>query len=220
MVGDGKSADCNYWSGFCCGLQRTVLRVRRVDGGGSKTLQIYDPSTQSWSLGPPMNMYLDWAAGAALPDGRVLAIGGQTTQSDTSEVQAFDPSTGSWTTLAPLPDQCSAMGAVTGEGGEVYVMGGSCQDSGYTSQLLIYNPSDNAWTNGPSMPSAIAFPEVALGSDGDIYVVGGSEYSEEVSGGFAYNPVSRSWSTLPATPDPNAAGRRPLPPTGSSSSEA
>ena len=166
----------------------------------SATLQIYNPSNQSWTVGPPMPVARGYVAGAALPDGLVMAIGGVDADANTSSaVEAFDPATSTWSALAPLPNPCQSVGAATGPNGDVYVVGGSCAGDGWSSQLLIYNPSTNSWASGPSLPISEASAAVSFGSDGILYAVGGYE-SVELSTGFAYDPTLATWSSIPSLP--------------------
>ena len=69
--------------------------------------RIYDPLTDAWTIGEPMNHVRAAATLTLLPDGRVLAAGGydpggsfnQQVEHTTTEI--FDPATGEW---SPGPD--------------------------------------------------------------------------------------------------------------------
>lgn len=50
--------------------------------------------------------------GAALVDGQILVVGGETTDRTFNETEAFDPRLGGWTTLAPMPAGRHGVGVV------------------------------------------------------------------------------------------------------------
>lgn len=173
-------------------------------GQGSETnaLQIYNPSNASWTVGPSMPLSVQYVAGATLPNGDVMAIGGETSSGDISNVEAYDPSSSSWSSLAPLPVACQSVGAATGPNGDVYVVGGACTKQGdsWSKQLLLYNPTTNTWTAGVSMSKGRAWPAVAFGPKGKLYVTGGYHAKGTLKTVSIYRASDRTWSSGPSLP--------------------
>jgi N-acetylneuraminic acid mutarotase len=171
-------------------------------GKPSSSLEIYDPSSHSWSIGTSLPSPIEYDAGAALPNGDIVAIGGQTSEATASTaVEEYDPTTSTWSGLAPLPLGCQSVGAVTGTNGDVYVFGGACSTGNdWSNQLEIYDPATNMWANGPSMPKGVGWPAVALASKGRIYVAGGYNAKGFVKSVFIYKSRSGSWVKAPSLP--------------------
>jgi hypothetical protein len=70
---------------------------------GLKETTIYDPGTETWSLGPKMQYARWYPTATELADGRILALSGnitQTTWADTPEI--YDPATDKWSTLSSI----------------------------------------------------------------------------------------------------------------------
>ncbi len=63
------------------GHTATVLEDGRVlvtgNSGAIAATELFDPVTEAWSEGPPMNQGRAWHAAAPLDDGRVLVCGGE-----------------------------------------------------------------------------------------------------------------------------------------------
>jgi hypothetical protein len=167
-------------------------------------VDIFDPVANSWSLGPTMPNDVNYRTAAALPDGRLMVIGGlsQSTGQDVQDVYALTPSTGTWAPLAPLPTGCQSMGAGTGPDGLVYVAGGACNSPSWSNLLWIYHPTTDGWTSGNPMPTGQAWPGAAFGGDGRLYVVGGYNDGGVSATSYAYDPATTQWATVSDLPAP------------------
>ncbi len=73
------------------------------DGEGGKSVQVYDPQTNTWSYGPPMPYSMYYETGIATTGvyapKRIYLIGGL----GAGFTQIFDPTTQSWSTGAEMP---------------------------------------------------------------------------------------------------------------------
>jgi hypothetical protein len=168
----------------------------------------YDPATRTWTklaAGP--------LAGQDLPvtvwTGKdMLIFGGSGTSGASSDGAAYDPATNTWRKLAPIP--ASLGGNLTGSGsyavwtGKVMVAwgffgnGGGAHGGGSLA-AATYNPAANSWTIGTVAPAQAPLFGDAFWT-GKQMIVWGSVGSPEHPGGFAYDPTTRIWSTLPASP--------------------
>ena len=69
-----------------------------------RTVEIYDPATDTWTSGPPLPLPRTGLAAAVGPDGRIYAIGGNDdTATATASVFSHDPATpaAGWATTGP-----------------------------------------------------------------------------------------------------------------------
>ena len=178
-----------------------------VWGGDSGNTQYgdgaaYDPATRTWTklaAGP--------LAGRDLPvtvwTGKdMLIFGGAGTSGASSGGAAYDPATNTWRKLAPIP--ASLGGNLTGNSsyavwtGKVMVAWGFFERSGRQAlAAATYNPAANSWTAGTAAPAQVPEFGDAFWTGKEMIVWGSSADSPE---GFAYDPATEKWSTLPASP--------------------
>lgn len=91
------------------------------------TAEIYDPTTDVWTLltAPMQNGRMDHTA-TLLPDGRVLIVGGWSSQKGSTLATAdlFNPTDGTFSPASPLPVSCHEQAAVLLPDGAVLIIGG------------------------------------------------------------------------------------------------
>ena len=187
-------------------------------GSGGK-VQIYDPNSDTWSLGADM----PWAAGSAsavLIGDEIYVAGGIVGSSTVTTCGKYNPNTDSWTLLANMTDGRNHAACAT-DGQLFYVFGGRGPGSGNGNVLAngfadvqIYDPVADSWesSNDPGstlapLPQARGGTGTAVYANGEFFVFGG-----ETSNGPGatptrtydrvdiYDPVSNSWrpgATMP-----------------------
>jgi Galactose oxidase, central domain len=167
----------------------------------------YDPATRTWT-----KLAASPLAGQDLPvtvwTGKdMLIFGGSGTSGASSNGAAYDPATNTWRKLAPIP--ASLGGNLTGSGsyavwtGKVMVAWGFFERSGRQAlAAATYNPAANSWTAGTAAPAQAPEFGDAFWTGKQMIVWGSSAHSPE---GFAYDPATGRWSTLPAAPLSRAA---------------
>src|SRR5207249_1739347 len=130
----------------------------------TKSLEVYDPITDTWTVKTPMPN--PRSAGAAVLNGELYTVGGD----GFGTVEAYDPATDSWSSKAPLPGNGNTIynPGVAVLNGNLYVVGGF--NNGTTVE--VYDPTSNQWSYGPSMLSARGDLAVAALSD-RLFAVGG-----------------------------------------------
>ena len=170
----------------------------------TRHVQIYNPESDSWSIGTPMNTARS-ALGAVILNGAIYAIGGT---NDTDDVEIYIPASDQWITGQALPDTRFSMSVVE-RNGNIYVIGGTENPASdiVTNTMFIYDPTSGLWTTGAPMPTARS----TLGADvinDIIYVIGGTG---ELGAGTA-NEAYGDFEILPTTtsivvddPDPSQA---------------
>ncbi len=170
-----------------------------------------------------------YAFGAATgPDGRIYAVGGETsiatspnggTSGPLASVEAYTPATNTWAPVAPLPAPRSGLAVVTGPDRRIYAMGG---DSAGT--VDAYDTKTNTWTALASLPVPVTNLAAAT-SGGLIYAIGGDPASSNAAIGSltgvntgpsaivqAYDPATNTWS-LPCDTSTCPPGTVPPMPT-------
>jgi N-acetylneuraminic acid mutarotase len=92
--------------------------------------EIYDPATDSWTMGPPMPTARSGGTGIVY-QGMILVVGGEGAEGGKtfSENEAFDGKTNKWVTLAPMPSGRHAFGLAVA-GSSVYLVAGSTGPGG------------------------------------------------------------------------------------------
>ena len=116
-------------------------------------------------------------------DGRVYTIGGNgpenerdpNNERDLGVVEAYDPRSNTWATVASLPGPRDFAAAVTGPGGQIYVLGGNdLTTAAYFDTVLVYNPSSDHWVTLPTRLSSARWNLAAAAHpNGLIYALGG-----------------------------------------------
>jgi len=178
----------------------------------------YDPATRTWTkiAAAPLTA-------RTLPvtvwTGKDMLIFGGTGNRSYSDGAAYDPAANTWRKLAPIP--ASLGGNLTGTGsyavwtGKVMVAWGFFGHGrgghgGGTLAAATYNPAANSWTTGTVAPAQAPTFGDAFWTGKEMIVWGSSFAVGYVPGlegvnyghneGFAYNPATGKWSTLPASP--------------------
>ena len=139
----------------------------------------------------------------------MLIFGGSGTSGTSSDGAAYDPATNTWRKLAPIP--ASLGGNLTGSGsyavwtGKVMVAwgffgNGSGAHGGGSLAAATYNPAANSWTTGKVAPAQAPLFGDAFWTGKEMIVWGSSPVSPGHLEGYAYDPATRIWSTLPASP--------------------
>jgi N-acetylneuraminic acid mutarotase len=100
---------------------------------------IYDPTTNSWTLGPPLPTARSGLA-YTLYRNLILVLGGELAPNTFVENEAYDPKTNTWRALAPMPAGRHGTAAAT-TGGNVYLAAGSLKPGagGVTDQLIVFS---------------------------------------------------------------------------------
>jgi hypothetical protein len=120
--------------------------------------RIWDPATGAWTDGPPMSIGRNSFGLAALPDGRVLAVGGEVAAGPGdgagaapgygSSAEILEPSTGTWSAAAPIPWRELPPVLVVLEGGGVLALPAKVEEE-QLGDPMLYDPSTGQWTVAP-----------------------------------------------------------------------
>jgi N-acetylneuraminic acid mutarotase len=163
----------------------------------SRTVQVYDIASNSWTLGPQLPQPNNHGMAASV-NGKIYLIGGQT--SDVSDqgyqntVYELDPATNVWTTRAPMPTARGAGVAVVLDG-KIYVAGGRPPRG---NDFAVYDPATDSWEVLPNLPSQRNhFTGAAI--DGRVHFVGGrlghGLSPQMTTVHEVYDPETETWTT-------------------------
>ena len=158
--------------------------------------QVYDPETDSWSRGADLPTAVA-AAGYAVVGDRLYVIGGRRADTDlgSQEVWAYDPSADAWSRVAdyPTPISWPACGTIDGL---VYCAAGMIDGARRARTTYAYDPRTDVWYRLADAPATVWGGAFAA-QGGRLLLAGGSVDDYISNEGFAYDPASDSWSTLP-----------------------
>jgi N-acetylneuraminic acid mutarotase len=141
-------------------------------GGSGNTVEVYDPSSNSWSTAANMPTARYALTAAAAVKGKltlIYAIGGSN-GSVLNTVEVYSPSSNSWGTAANMPTPRDFLAAGSANG-EIYAIGGLTGRS-VLDTVEVYDPSSNSSSTAASLPSAtdsLAAADVG----GFVYAIGG-----------------------------------------------
>jgi hypothetical protein len=140
-------------------------RVVLAGGTDTASVDVWSPTSGTWSPASPMASARGGAAAYVDGSGRVVVAGGVGGGGPSLACEAWSPSTGLWSACASLPAAAGSAGSVA-DGGRLYVVGGGA--SGDAVRLFDgASWSSYAALNVPRVSPAVA----AVG--GRIFVLGG-----------------------------------------------
>jgi N-acetylneuraminic acid mutarotase len=184
-----------------------------IGGGSAGKVQIFDPTTDTWSLGADIP-FATGSASTALINGKVYLAGGIVGTQTVNSAAVYDPATNSWSMIAAMPAGRNHAAAST-DGQKLYIFGGRGPGSGDGNvvavgfdDVQIYDPATNTWQTSANASSGLPpLPQrrggmgkaVYLGKE--FYVIGGETTSSgtgQVAGNVynrvdVYDPIARTW---------------------------
>jgi hypothetical protein len=154
-----------------------------IAGGGTAArsaneVELFDPSTYTWSLTFPMNEARCNHTTTLLADGRVLVTGGIDWSTDTvlSSAELYDPKTATWILAGPMSTTRTNHAAVRLSDGRVLVSGGTRMSdfAGELADAEIFDPATGKFEpTGPMQEGRRAFAMTLL-PDGNVLAIGGA----------------------------------------------
>jgi N-acetylneuraminic acid mutarotase len=175
--------------------------------GISAATQVYDPASGTWATGADEPDPYGGSAGAVL-DSKLYVVGGcQATGCGTTEVQVYDPATNTWSKTAAYPQPISwgACGAVDGK---LYCAGGEV-GSAPVPDAFVYDAASDSWSRAADLPISLAQPSYTA-ANGKLLLSGGLTVQNgnfvATVHGYAYDPQTGTWSTLPDAPTATTRG--------------
>jgi N-acetylneuraminic acid mutarotase len=160
-------------------------------GASTATVQVYDPTTDTWALAHPLPYAVNHNS-AAVAGERLYSFG-----AGGGEVFVYNPNNNSWGAVASTHYVHSFTAAVGVIDNQIYVAGGTNTPS--QRELEMYDPVANRWT--VKAPMSAPRNHTAGGViDGKFYVVGGRLGANSTTVLEVYNPQTNTWSTRAPMP--------------------
>jgi hypothetical protein len=165
--------------------------------GITASTELLDPATGASTRGPDMLQPRVDQAAVALPDGRVLMIGGFQPGTETASTELFDPATNTFSAgpnlLEPLADPV----AIVLRDGSVLVAGGFGHHASIASAEIL-DPGLTAFRSTGSMSTPRSSHGGALLPDGRVIVAGGNTRGDTgtvLASAEVYDPSTGHWSS-------------------------
>jgi Kelch motif protein len=150
---------------------RLYLAGGHSNGGDSA--RVFRLDTDHWTDVAAMN-YARGGHALVAAEGRLFAIGGNTSRGNVGPAEAYDPSANAWTVLPALPvPRNHVMGFVAD--GKACVAGGR---SPTTARVDCFDPAAGAWSPLAGLPLASSGGGGVTFAGGDVVVMGGQDASE------------------------------------------
>jgi len=181
--------------------------------------EIYDPATGTFSPTGPMGATRQSHAATLLADGRVLVVGGLT--SDTSEADAggstgpttfilaatganvlktaelYDPASGTFSPTGSMIDPRHQFTATLLVDGQVLVLGGGGEAYSSRTSAELYDPGTGTFARTGSMAKARWLHTATRLVDGRVLIAGGRSPNDRTLASVEiYDPASGSFSTV------------------------
>lgn len=167
---------------------------------GLRGAEIYDPSSNAFSLISPMLDKRVWSTSTPLRDGRILIAGGSTADgSDLRYVtvaEIFDPASEQLIPVGSLAIGRTSATATLLDDGKVLIAGGQ-GENGNLDEAELFDPATGQFQTTGSMLSLRNAHTATLLSDGRVLMVGGDGAT---LGAEIYDPTSRTFSAAPSQP--------------------
>ncbi len=186
------------------GFPATLLRDGRVlvgdidladvGDGRTRTAEVYDPASGTWSA--TGNMVADRggnAEGTLLRDGRVLVTGRY-------GAELYDPDSGTWTATGKMIEPPAQHAAVLLPDGNVLVVKGDH----LRHPVELYDPATGTWSAGADMHESYMGVSATLLGNGNVLVLGG-QFNGPISAEL-YDPASGTWTVVEEFPRVSTTG--------------
>jgi len=201
---------------YAIGGEQFIFSGNSVSVRPVSTVDVYNPTANSWSSAVNMPTARASLAAAVDPHGNIYAIGGLDLVGSTNgpgttlvfrdNVEVYNPATSSWSTAASLPTATAGLAAAADAQGNIYAIGGEILSPSPSAvgNVEVYNPVNNSWSAAASLPTPRFGLAAAVDARGNIYAIGGTASStvpsSPVSTVEVYNPITNTWNAAPNMP--------------------
>lgn len=124
-------------------------------------------------------------------ENQLYAIGGESEQGITGQMECFDPENNTWVQLPAKPTPVTDIKAAV-IGGLIYVPGGQTLAGIPTSVVEVYDPRQQRWLEAPPLPLPLSgYALVAF--EGQLFLFGGWDGSRVRNTVFTFDPDQQKW---------------------------
>jgi len=169
-------------------------------------IYVFDTVSSTWNVvGSIPQDRLRGSAGAAVYEGKIYLLGGNTLGHNGGAVAWFDeynPETGEWRVMPDAPNARDHFAAIVIDSQLVAAAGRQTRQPSPAAnpvmQTDVFDFASNQWRQGEAIPTVRA-GTVAVGYDNHVLVAGGeiNTSSDALNVVEAYDPADDSWQRLP-----------------------
>ncbi|MCL4559669.1 MAG: LuxR C-terminal-related transcriptional regulator [Chloroflexi bacterium] len=182
-------------------LAGVIWMVWRVYAPAATAAPSQQPTLVRWQSKAPLPLARSGLAAAVFED-QIYAIGGESSEGVSGEVDRYQTGSNTWQTLKSKPTPVSEAQAAM-IGGLVYVPGGRLASGQPTSIMEIYDPEQNLWKPGANLPAAVSGYALAV-MEGKLYLFGGWDGQKALATVYEYDPDRDAWSQKTSMPTARA----------------
>jgi hypothetical protein len=182
-----------------------AIGLQAQSGNYNETAELFDPASTTWTFTGDMNEQRRSPGLRALPDGRVMVVGGLSGQREPlASSEYWDEATGAWTFGPDMNRPHDLMATASLADGRFMMIGGTSKDENgllisLTTETEAYDPATETWTELAPMAEKRASHTATTLIDGRVLVVGGGRtdgpYLKPTE---IYDPATDAW--IPAAP--------------------
>ena len=160
--------------------------------GFLRSVDAYNPVTDTWASKAPMPVTIDRPNGAATINGILYVPGGMDFSQPKNTLYAYSASTNTWTNREPMPvaGGCGTSGVIAGK---LYVHVAQCGGAGQA--FLRYDPATNRWISLPAPTIGHRYGAAAVVGN-KFYLAGGMHFdgSTGLTSLEVFDPATNTWS--------------------------
>ncbi len=163
-------------------------------GGEVSSLQIFDITSGTWSMGAALPMPLSDSAAVSVGN-KIFVFGGCSGSVPQSTTFIYDINSNTWSSGAALPEPGVIDPSAGTCGDKIHLFAGAFSIPVFTNNHFVYNPVTNSFSPSTAIPGGIlgsGTETQAVSTAARIFIVGGG-----IFGSGAGNPVQNIWNCAP-----------------------
>jgi N-acetylneuraminic acid mutarotase len=186
------TARSDYTATLLTNGQVLVAGGNSSSGGALSSVELFDPTTQTWKNSGSMRFARRYHTATLLPNGKVLVAAGVGTSGYLSSWELYDPNIGQWTANGSMTKTRGYHTATLLANGQVLVAGGAGPDP----SAELYNPTNGTWTATGSLNYGRIWHTATLLTNGQVLVAAGRTGSGITNIAELYNPTNGTWRVV------------------------
>ena len=165
-----------------------------LGSAGGETAELYDPAAGTFSRTGDLTVWRDDHAAIALPDGRVLLVGGWGADGLLDSTDVYDPATGSFAPGPPMHSGRAGDVPVELADGRVLIAGGFLGNRPTTTAAEVFDPTSLKMTPTGDLGRPRGAYAAARLADGRVLVAGGLSDGVVTPTAELYDPQTGTFS--------------------------
>lgn len=163
----------------------------RANNKATRSVEIFDPATNSWREGASALEAIANIAGAVLND-KIYVPGGCTNEGEAVDSMGiYDPQSDIWSQGPAMPAPRCGYGLAVFNN-KLYLFGG-WNGQTFEDTIFVFSPTANRWQKSAAkLPRPMGYMGAAALNEA-IYVVGGYDGQQEFAQTYAFDPATGHW---------------------------